>query len=89
MDSVCSEIRKKLCRLGWNPKQREIVAADGNIIWIVFNNQASRSFSVQAHTQQEAWESAWQLVGKMQKTSVDPQMILQFPVCIPTFHRAA
>ena len=89
MDATCNVIREKLSRLGWNPKQREIETLNGDKVWVVFSNQSSRSFSIQACTQQEAWESAWRLVGKNQKTPEEPRMILPFPASIPSFHRAA
>jgi hypothetical protein len=89
MDAVCNIIRKKLCRLGWKPRQRAIETAGGDKVWVVFSNQASRSFSIQACTQQDAWESAWRLVGKYRQSPAEPQMILPFPVSVPSFHRAA
>jgi hypothetical protein len=89
MDAICNEIRKKLNRLGWNPKQREIETSAGDKIWVVFNKQTSRSFSTQAPTQRAAWESAWKLVGDIRKFSDEPQMILPFPANIPSYHRAA
>ena len=89
MDATCNVIRKKLNRLGWNPKQREIEIAGGDKVWVVFSNQTRHSFSIQASTQQEAWESAWRLVGKIQKTPDEPRMILPFSASTPSFHRAA
>jgi hypothetical protein len=88
MDDACYAIRKKLCRLGWNPQQREIETIRGDKVWVVFSNQHGRSFSIQASSQREAWESAWRLVGEKQKTSDEPRMILPFPA-VPSFHRAA
>jgi hypothetical protein len=89
MDASCNTIRNKLCRLGWNPKQRVIETLTGDKVWIVFSNQAGRSFSTQACTEQEAWESAWRLVGRLQRAPEQPQMILPFPVSVPSYHRAA
>jgi hypothetical protein len=89
MDVACYMIRKKLRRLGWKPKQREIETSSGEKVWVVFSNQPSRSFSIQAPTRQEAWESAWRLVGKNRIVPDGPRMILPFPVCNPSRHRAA
>jgi hypothetical protein len=75
-----------LCRLGWNPQQKAIETSAGNTVWVVFNNQTNCSFSIQADSRQEAWESAWRLVGKLQKTHHEPRMILPFPA---SYHRAA
>jgi hypothetical protein len=82
-------IRQKLCRLGWDPKQREIEGPGGEKVWVVFSNRAGRSFSIQAGTQQEAWDSAWRLVGKIQTRLDEPRMILPFPGSNPWHHRAA
>ena len=89
MDAFCNEIREKLRLSGWNPKLRVVETLGGDTVWVVFSKQAGRSFSTQAGTPQEAWESAWQLVGKIQKPAEEPQMILPFPVSVPSYHRAA
>jgi hypothetical protein len=88
MNIACNEIREMLYRQGWNPQQRAIETAAGGTVWVVFNNQAHRSFSIQANNPQEAWESAWRLVGKIRKPEVEPCMILPFPTKTPAYPRA-
>jgi hypothetical protein len=88
MDIACNEIREELCRQGWNPQQRAIETASGGTVWVVFNNQAHRSFSIQASDPEEAWESAWRLVGRIRKPEVEFSMILPFPTKPPAYPRA-
>ena len=89
MDAACDIIRKKLCGLGWRPRERQIETLSGEQVWVVFSHQRSRSFSIQGYSQQEAWESAWQLVGDKQHVPDEPRMILPFPARVPSYHRAA
>jgi hypothetical protein len=79
MEAAIDHIRKKLNLLGWYPKEREIIGPSSEKIWVVFSNHDNRSFSVQGHTQWDAWESAWQLVNRVQNGFGEPRMILPFP----------
>jgi len=81
-------IRRRLNRFGWTTCDSKIITLGGNKLWLIFGKRHNQSFTVQSHTQREAWESAWHLTRQIQKTTITPPRILPFPQSLVLYNRA-
>lgn len=81
-------IQKRLNRFGWSASDKKIITLDGGILWLISVKRNNQSFSVQGHTQKEAWVSAWDLAWQIQRTFEKRPMILPFCRSLAAYNRA-
>jgi hypothetical protein len=78
MATKAEQIRRRLHRFGWSARDKKIITLGGDKLWLIFGKWKNQSFTVQGHTQTEAWESAWQLTRQIRGRISDPPNILPF-----------